>query len=217
MPIMTKSKQTQADTPDAEKRTAGYRGRIPVKPNINLALVGVKRTRWWLAIPAIILIFLVAAVFGKFLVYDRLQEVSAAQAEVAAVQAEIAKYEAKIAEYGELNELFAHYTYSGMTTEEQGRVDRIAVMDLIQRVVMPQMEVSRWELNGNCLQMTVEGDTLQKVNLTAQELLRDELVSYCEVNTAATDTTTKKTTVNPEKVAANIVVYLVKPEEVANK
>ena len=218
MPILTKSKDTQAAPSDAAKRTASFRGRIPTKQNINLALVGVKRTRWGLAIPAIVLIVVLAALFGKFLVYDRLQEVAAAQAEVDAVQQQIKGYEAKIAEYGELNELFAHYTYTGMTAEELARVDRIDIMDMIKRVVMPQLEVSRWELNGNRLQMTVEGDSLQKINLTAQKLLEDELVSYCEVNTAATDAKkVQNQTVTSEKVAANIVVYLVKPEEVAEK
>ena len=40
------------------------------------------------------------------------------------------------------------------------------------------------------------------------------MVSYCQVNTAATADSKKTDT---EKIDANLVVYLVKPEEVAKK
>ena len=208
MPILTKPKQTQADPSGAAKRSASYRGRVPTKENINLALVGVKRTRWWLVILVLVLIILAAAAIGKFLVYDRLMEVSAAEAEAASVEREIEQYRAKIEEYGELNEVFAHYTYTGMSPEEQNRVDRLAVMELIEETVMPQADVISWDLSGNRLLMTVQGDTLERINLTAQKLQQNAMVTYCAVNKAATDS---KENVE-EKVAANIVVYLTKPE-----
>lgn len=214
MPILTKPKQTQADPSGAAKRSASTRGRVPTKTNINLAVVGVKHTRWWLVILVLALILLAAAAIGKFLVYDRLQEVSKAQAEAANVAREVEAYRAKIEEYGELNEVFAHYTYTGMTAEEHNRVDRLAVMDMIDTVVMPRTEVISWDLSGNRLLMTVQGDTLERINLTAQKLQENEMVNYCAVNTASTDAKRQ----NPgEKVAANIVVYLTKPEEVAEK
>ena len=215
MPILTNSRQADAAPSGAAKKPAAFRGRVPNKANINLALVGIKRTRWWLFALVLVLILAAAAAIGKFLVYDRLEAVSAAQAEVAQVRKQIDEYNAKIEAYGELNELFAHYTFSGMTAEEQNRVDRVAAMEMIQRVVMPRTDVSQWQISGNRLTMTVEGDTLQQINLTAQKLLEEEMVSYCEVNTATTDARTRLLENSTERVAATIVVYLVKPEEVA--
>ena len=127
--------------------------------------------------------------------------------------------EERIGQYGELNDLYAHYTYSGMTEEELGRVDRVSVMELLERVVFPRTQVSTWTLNGNQLSMRIEGNSLQEINVTVQKLLEDELVSYCEVNTAATSDSKYVRTAQTEtdKVVANIVVYLMKPEEAEKK
>ena len=227
MALQLKTKQTDAAASGAAKRPA-TRGRVPTKQNINLAMVGVKRTRWWLVFVVLIAILLVAAVVAKFLVLDRLAMVSAAQAEAEAVRAQIDAYNSKIEDYGELNDLYAHYTYSGMSEEERTRVQRVEVMDLMQRTVLQRTDVSHWELKGNQLTMTVEGNTLEDINATAQKLGDDPMVSYCQVNTAVSDFTPKQAaptenTEEPEqeivqeKVAATIVAYLATPEEEAKK
>ena len=215
MPLLNLTKESQA-TPD--KRPATFRGRVPTKPDINFALVGVKRVRWWLVLPALVVILAVVAAFSKFLVLDKLAEVSAAQAEAAQVRSRVDACYERIESYGELNEVYAHYTYSGMTEEELARVDRVAVMDLLQRVVFPRTQVSAWTLSKNRLSLNIEGNTLQEINVTVQKLLEDDLVDYCEVHTASTDTKTRRELlVDDEKVTASIVVYLIKPEEVAEK
>lgn len=201
------------------KRPAAFHGRVPTKTEINFATVGVKRVRWWVLLPCVLLIVVAIAAFTKFLVLDKLAEVSAAQAEAAQMRAQLDACNERIGKYGELNDLYAHYTYSGMTEEELGRVDRVAVMELLERVVFPRTQVSTWTLNGNQLSLQIEGNTLQEINVTVQKLLEDDLVSYCEVNTAAT-TDSKYTRTIPtetDKVVANIVVYMVKPEEATQK
>ena len=190
-------------------------GRLPKKPTINFALVGVKRFRWGVALPALALVLVAVVLFGKFMVFDRLAEVAAVEAEVAAVQARIDESKANIEKYGHLNDVYAHYTYSGMTEEELNRVDRMQVLDLLERVVFPRTPAEQWQLNGNRLTLTIEGLTLQEINLTAQALLEDDLVSYCEVNTATTDPDSSRFAMehlDPDKVSASIVVYLANPE-----
>lgn len=218
MAFLTKPKQDGAPQPGTVKRPASFHGRVPTKPNINFALVGVKRTRWWLVILVLVLILAAAAAVAKFLVIDRFAEVSAAQAEAEAVRLQCEESYHRIAAYGELNDVYAHYTYSGMTEEELARVDRSDVMDLLQRVILPRTEVSDWNLTENRLSISIEGKTLQDINATVQKLLEDELVSYCEVSTATTETgTSRYQRLNPDMVSANVVVYLAKPEEVAEK
>ena len=228
MPIQMKSKKQDEPAASgkaavtAKKGKAPVRGRLPNKQSINLAMIGVKRTRWGLLVLVLVLIVLAAGAIGKFLILDRLSQVSAAEAEAEDVRRQIDLYNAKIKSYGDLSEVYAHYTFAGMTEEERTRVMRTDVMDLLQRTVLLRTEVSRWELKGNVLTMTVQGDTLEDVNKTAQTLLDDPLVSYCQVNTAATNikgvkgaTTAKEA--EPEKVAATIVAYLIIPEEVAGE
>ena len=218
MPILTKTASAGKAAPGAPKRPATFHGRIPTKENINFAVVGVKRTRWWLVILVTVLILAAAAAIAKFLVLDRLAAVSAAESEAGQVRAQLNECYDRIAEYGELNEVYAHYTYSGMTEEELSRVDRAAVMDLLQRVVFPRTDVAAWDVSGNRLTMSIEGDTLQEINLTVQKLQEDPMVDYCEVNYATTDPRTRRDVrTAEEKVTASVVVYLTKPEEVAEK
>lgn len=218
MPILTKTVGTGKTASGAPKRPAAFHGRIPTKTNINFAVVGVKRTRWWLVILVAILILAAAAAVAKFLVLDRLAEVSAAENEAGQVRSQLSACYDRIAEFGELNEAYAHYTYSGMTEEELARVDRADVMELLQRVVFPLTDVSTWDLSGNQLTMNIEGRTLQDINLTVQKLMEDELVDYCEISTATTEARSRRD-VRPgeEMVTANVIAYLTKPEEVAEK
>ncbi len=199
------------------KRPVTFRGRVPTKPDINFAAVGVKRLQWWVIALSVLVAVLLVAAFVKFLVFDKLAAVTAAQAEASDVQNQLQECYRRIDSYGELNDVYAHYTYSGMTEEELGRVDRVAVMDLLRRVVFPRTQIGAWTLKGNRLSLSIEGSTLQEINETVQQLLEEDLVSYCEVNTAATENYYDDRDTIAERVTANIVVYLTQPEEVEAK
>ena len=99
-----------------------------------------------------------------------------------------------------------------MTEEELGRVDRVAVLELLERVVYPRTEIDSWSLEENRLTLSITGRTLQEINETVQLLLDEELVSYCEVNTASTEAKNTKSETLPDTVTANVMVYLSKPE-----
>ena len=218
MALTTKRADAAPDGVRSAKAPKLTRGRMPNKTSINFATIGVKRTRWWLVVLAAILIAAAAFAIGKFLVYDRLMEVYAAETEATRAHTELQECYGRIASYGELNDLYAHYTYSGMTKEELARVDRVDVLELLENVIFPRTEVFDWTLRGNTLTLKIEGKTLQEINETVQQLLAQDIVDYCEVNTAATDTlASRDLLVDPDKVTADIVVYLVKPEEVAEK
>jgi hypothetical protein len=220
MPIELKSKQKDAPASDKpKKRKAAVRGRVPNKQSINLAMVGVKKTNWALVILVLVLIFVALGAAGKFLILDRLAEVRAAEAEADEVLTQINMVNMKIQQYGEMNDIYAHYTYTGMTEEERTRVERTEVMNLLQRTVILRTDVSKWDLSGNLLTVTVTGDTLEDINMTAQKLRDDPFVNYCQVNTAKTNTVTKYAYEldTAERVAAVIVAYLNRPEEVAEK
>ena len=185
------------------------RGQMPVKRTINLAGMGDKPMRIGVAIPAILLILIAAAAFAKFLVIDRLNEVNAAQAELARVRSQVdAGYE-ELKDFDDLSLLYAHYTYSGFTAEELGRTDRVDVLDLIRRKVIPWSVVSSWSLTGNQLSINMTADSLQQINLIVQQLETEDLVDFCTVNTANTDDNTRgKEAIEYSVVNARVSVYL---------
>ena len=193
-----------------ENKSGGKRGKLPTKRSINLALTDEKPVNLKIGIPALILILLAAFAFGKFAVADRLVAVSRAEGQVSALQSELNMAYDKLNSFGELTELYAHYTYSGMTQDEVSRADRGSAIALIRRLILPRGEVSGWTLSGNTLTVNMTVKDLQTVNRTVQDIESDEHVSFCSVNTAAT---TDKTTA-AEAVNARITIYLNAPEEV---
>ena len=187
------------------------KGRAPTKNYINLAKADEKKINLRVAIPVIILIIIAAALFGKFLVFDRFEKVRKAEAEAASLQKQVDDLYAEIAGYGELAELYAHYTYANMTEEELNRVDRILVIDMLRKKVMDKVDVTSWKVEKDQLTVTVIGESLEKIDLVFRSLLEDEpIVDYYMVRSAETETNAY---VENGYVTAIVTVTIVKPEE----
>ncbi|MBR4474560.1 MAG: hypothetical protein IKS55_13085 [Oscillospiraceae bacterium] len=189
------------------------RGNLPVKRSINLAATEEKAVNFKVGIPAIILIILAAFAFGKFAVADRLVAVSRAEAQAAALQTELNAAYDKLNSFGELTEIYAHYTYSGMTKDEISRADRGSAIELLRRIVLPSGQVSSWTLSGNVLTVNIYCDDLRVVNRTVQNIEADDHVNFCTVNTAAT-TDRNNYGYTDGGVTARITIYLNPNEEV---
>jgi len=185
-------------------------GRVPNKRSINLAEVGVKRINLKAAIPAVIIIAVLAVLVSKFGVIDRFVKVAEAEREVAELQERIETAHKRIAGYGELRDVYAHYTYSDMTEEELNRPDRVRVMALIKRVVMPRADIINWSVTGSQLKITLNAGTLEEINGIAQSLLGESMVDYCNISTAVTD---KDRAIATKGVTADVIVYLTKALE----
>ena len=185
--------------PGADKSFIHKRANLPFKISVNMARLHEKRV----PIAAVLGIAAAAIValgaFGKFGVYDLLQKAAAARLEVQTVQSQLDSGYAQIEQYGEINDLYAHYTTSGMTDAELKRPDRLQAMEMIQRVIMPRTPVDAWTLSGNQLSMSIIGSTLEAINETAKAIRAEDIVDRCDVNTAATSS---------GSVTANIVIYL---------
>lgn len=187
---------------------------IPVKRSINLAHAGEKKSNLRLGVLSIILLLLCIGLFSKYGVYDRLRAMDQARAEVAAVQHEIDEKKAAIDAYGELAIKYAHYTYSGMTQEELSLADRVAVLDLLSRLVLPTNFVESWTLEGNKLTLRISGKTLQELNLVTQLLEKDDMVDYCTVKSAATNDMRRDYVDAFAEVSAQLEINLKSSQEV---
>ena len=190
-----------------------------MKRVINLAEVDKKTIDLRIAIPAILLILAAAFVFSKFAVADRLIAVSRAEGEVAAVQRELDAAYRRLDSFGELTELYAHYTFSGMTDEEIHRTDRAEILNLLRNVILPDVAVDAWDVKGNVLNVTLTADTLEDINRNVQKINGNELVDFCTVNNAKTNenrrTVTgggREETIIETSVTAQVVAYL-NPDE----
>ncbi|MDO4417073.1 MAG: hypothetical protein Q4C02_02205 [Eubacteriales bacterium] len=209
-------------------RVRPVRGKLPVKRTINLAEIGVERIDPRAAAAGIILIVIAAVLFSKFLVTDRLYAMFRAQGQAKSLQTELDAQYAKIQAYGNIEDEYAHYTFSGMTKEELSLVERSKVIHIVERELGNENSASSWTLSGNILTVTVTGKDLQEVNQLARRLETYDLVNMCTVTTAVKeDLNAKKMTsaraaevVTDEEgkiVRANIIAYLQnEPEETEN-
>ena len=195
------------------------KGTIPVKRVINLAEVDKKTIDFRIAIPAILLILAAAFLFGKFAVADRLIAVNRAEGEVAAARRELDAAYSRLDSFGELSDLYAHYTFSGMNDEEIHRTDRAEILNLLRNVVLPDVEVSAWNVKGNTLNITMTAGTLEEINHTVQKVNGNELVDFCTVSNAKTNENSRtvargdrEETLIETSVTAQVVAYL-NPDE----
>ncbi len=162
------------------------RGRLPVKKTINMATVGEKKTRFLTVFLTFILILVLVAAFAKFLVMDRLALVDQEEQKVRDLRTQLSAANAKLDSFGELKEKYAHYTFADMTSEELRRVERSDVVDLIERIVMPNATLNNWNVRQNQLTLNVTLNTLQDTNLLAQLLNEDAMVEFATVKNAVT-------------------------------
>lgn len=113
----------------------GIRSRMPTKRSINLILIDENKVSLPKAILGIIVIVALAAVFSKFMVIDRLQEMSEASGRVAGIKGDIAAAESQLSQYGDVESVYAHYTLADMTPQELGMVDRVRVLELVGTIL----------------------------------------------------------------------------------
>ena len=133
----------------------GIRGRMPVKRSINLVLVNENRISPVKAILGILAILVLAALFSKYMVADRLIAMSQAQSRVAQLQHNLDDALELVNSFGEVEQTYAHYTIADMTAAELGLVDRTQVMNLVGTVLMEgQVSLDVEEFNGRVTDMT---------------------------------------------------------------
>lgn len=180
------------------------------KKQINLALAGQKKKHYWVAVPAIGGIVMVAGVIGKVAVADRLVQMSEAQSAVSQMQQQVDDITAYIDSFGDLQETYAHYTYQGLTGDELSFLNRPEVLKLMTDIIFPKVMVSSWSVSGNQLSLPVTGENLSDINSLVQELEQEPIVDYCNVMTAVTDGNTEAEAA-ADKVTGQIVIYLLDP------
>ena len=97
------------------------KGKLPTKRSINLVLVDENKINPLTAILGILLIVVLAGVFSKFLVIDRLDAMAQAQGRVTRLQGDLDSAMDALDNIGDIGETYAHYTLEGMTAAELSR------------------------------------------------------------------------------------------------
>ena len=187
-----------------------FRGKIPAKKTINLALVEEKKLNIPKAIFGILLILLLAGVFGKFLVWDRLNAMHQASGEAFQKKADLERLMAALDNYEGIEDTYAHYTLTGMTQEELGLVDRARILRMVEKVFQPEEgKILNWTVSGNVMTIDVSGKSLKYLNRISRKIEKYQIVDSCTITTA------NKNEIKDKKkdVKGRFLVYLQQPPE----
>lgn len=161
----------------------GLRGRMPVKRSINLVLIDEKKIKPMKALPAVLLVIVLAAAFSKFMVMDRLMAMSNASGKVTSIQSSLTQATEALKQYEGVEDTYAHMTYKDMTAEELGRVDRVKVLEMVSEY-LSDSSARTWSLSGNMLVVDVSGKTLENLNQLARRIEQSPIVDTCVITTA---------------------------------
>ncbi|MDO4501213.1 MAG: hypothetical protein Q4B60_08110 [Erysipelotrichaceae bacterium] len=180
---------------------------LPYKRSINVVGEIKKKVNNKVLIPMVLIAVILTALAGKFLVLDRFMEMYSKQAQVADLQIAVTAAYDTLAKFGDLNETYAHYTYSGFNSEELYRTSRTQVLDLIDNKVRNKAELISLNLSGNQCAIQIRDITLGMAKDIANDLKEDDIVDFCIVTNANTGSNLEYINEN-QKVTAQITVYL---------
>ena len=193
--------------PEVPKLPKIKKGKIPTKNYINVLVKKKQPFSIQKNLPLIIVLVIIFIVLFKFAMFDRLATIIIDTNKVSTMQEEIADINSKINAMKGVEDQYAHYTTSGMTAEELGRVDRVKAMKLINKQFMRANVCRSWNLTGNVMTLKVNGPSLRELNQTAAELEENDIVERCVISTA------DKRLAEGDDVVVTFIIYLKQPDK----
>ena len=154
---------------------------MPTKTTLNLVIKEKKSLQMAKVIPALLIVVVLAAVFGKFAVADRYAKLNAAEAELAAARSELNALRESYADYDEVQAEYNRYTYNDF---DRTIVNRLDVMSLIEREIFPVSGVRSLSISDKTVSMTLTGMTLEQISWLIMRLESDPLTERVTVSTA---------------------------------
>ncbi len=160
-------------------------GTYPSKVTLNLAMKEKSPFSPAKLLPSLLFLTVLAGLFGKFAVADRLAAVDRAEAELSALRRQQDALEQSTAGYDELSRRYAQYSTGWMTEDEQAAVPRTEMLELVESEFMPDCQVRRLSASGSILSVELGGVTLEDTARFVQRLYQRPDVTNAAVYTAS--------------------------------
>lgn len=162
--------------------------KVPSKVTMNFARRE-SSFNWKKMLPTILVIVAFALLFAKFGFIDQTNKKIEAYSRLSEKQAQLAACNARLAEYDELFAKFGKYSYGWMTDTEVNTVDRMEILGLIEKYIMPRAGIEDFAISNNVLDLNLTGITLEQTSSMVKALEQDKLVESASVyNASAQDT-----------------------------
>lgn len=160
------------------------KARYPEKTYINLVVDEQKakdqKAIIWFAVSLAVL-----AGFVKVGVYDRLDELNAAEAQYNQMAAQLTKLQEANSSYDSVKEQYDEVTDWYMTDEEKMEADKGSVFDMLDADMMPYVKLENVSISGSTITVQTGVTDLSTVSTFLKALQNDSRNGYVTVTTAA--------------------------------
>lgn len=126
----------------------------------------------------------VLLVFFKFGFMDPMAERSRANYLLSQKQQELFDIQKRLGDYEELEQQYGRYSYGRMNESEINLVNRMEVMDLVEKEIASIAFVENFAVNNNVLTLNIYGITLEQASTLVNRLESNGLVESASVNSA---------------------------------
>lgn len=160
------------------------KARYPEKTYINL-VVDDQKAKDQKAIIWFAVFLAVLAGFVKVGVYDRLDELNAAEAQYNQMAAQLTKLQEANSSYDSVKEQYDEVTDWYMTDEEKMEADKGSVFDMLDADMMPYVKLENVSISGSTITVQTGVTDLSTVSTFLKALQNDSRNGYVTVTTAA--------------------------------
>ncbi len=160
------------------------KARYPEKTYINL-VVDEQKAKDQKAIIWFAVFLAVLAGFVKVGVYDRLDELNAAEAQYNQMAAQLTKLQEANSSYDSVKEQYDEVTDWYMTDEEKMEADKGSVFDMLDDDMMPYVKLENVSISGSTITVQTGVTDLSTVSTFLKALQNDSRNGYVTVTTAA--------------------------------
>ena len=162
-------------------RRKGKQEVYPTKRTMNLYFRHDRTSAPATAALYILFALAVLLVLGKVAIYDPWAETTALEEQAAALEAQNA---AQIEQLKDYNQVLQDYLRVLPTQQEQGLVDRLEILNLIDRVVRPAAQITKLSIEEDKVLLTFSGVTLSRAAELVTQLEQADFVATTSVDTA---------------------------------
>ncbi len=193
----------------AKNKNKETRAKLPTKTTMNLYQKEVTDNSMSRVLPVALLLIVLILVFAKFGVFERLNDLSRLNGEVSKAEAELELFNNKLSDYNEVEGKYLRYTGSFMYLEESTLVDRLDIINLINKKVSNVGALINCSITGNTVSLEVSVGVLDDVRKIRRQLEDVSWVTNITVNTAS-----KNAYGRGADVTAQIVFDVIYDEEI---
>lgn len=152
--------------------------------DVNLAQKEKSEFRPQILIPLVVAVLVAAALFGKFAVYDRYQQLSELNSRLAEAQARKSALTIATADYDEVKAEYDKYSIGWMNPEEKALLLKSEVLKMVEDELVPNGRIYSVLSSGNIVTCKIAGITLDDTSNIVQKLYTRDDVLGVEISSA---------------------------------